>query len=74
LVGTDIAHAMMLVAVASLAHLDIGTVNLPLAANLLVGSIPGVLIGGSLTGRVPPYPLKIGVCALVLVAALKMLW
>jgi uncharacterized membrane protein YfcA len=73
LIGTDIAHAMLLVAVASIAHLDIGTVDLHLAANLLVGSIPGVLIGGSLTGVVPQQPLKVGVCALVLVAGVKML-
>lgn len=73
LIGTDIAHAMLLVAVASIAHLDIGTVDLRLAGNLLIGSIPGVLIGGSLTGVVPQQPLKVGVCALVLVAGVKML-
>lgn len=74
LIGTDIAHAMLLVAVCSVAHLDIGTVDLGLAGNLLVGSIPGVLIGGSLTGVVPPHPLKVGVCLLVLIAGVKMIW
>ncbi len=74
LIGTDIAHAMLLVAVASVAHLDIGTVDLNLATNLLVGSIPGVLIGGSLTGVVPPHPLKVGLCVLVLAAGVKMLF
>ena len=73
LVGTDIAHAMLLVAAASLAHIDIGTVDYGLAVNLLIGSIPGVLIGGRLVGVLPARALKIGVCALVLVAGVKML-
>ena len=73
LVGTDIAHAMLLVAAASLAHIDIGTVDYGLALNLLVGSIPGVLIGGRLVGVVPSRALKVGVCSLVLVAGVNML-
>lgn len=73
LVGTDIAHATLLVAAASLAHLDIGTVNLPLAANLLCGSIPGVLAGTALMPRVPSRPLKLVICVLVLTAGAKML-
>jgi uncharacterized membrane protein YfcA len=73
LVGTDIAHAMLLVAAASLAHIDIGTVDYGLAVNLLMGSIPGVLIGGRLVGILPARALKVGVCALVLVAGVKML-
>lgn len=73
LVGTDIAHAMLLVGAASLAHLNIGTVDLGLAANLLVGSLPGVLLGGQLTTKVPARGLKAGVCVLVLLAGGKML-
>lgn len=73
LVGTDIAHAMLLVGAASLAHLEIGTVDVGLAANLLLGSVPGVLLGGRLTTKVPAKSLKVGVCALVLLAGLKML-
>ncbi len=73
LVGTDIAHATLLVAAASVAHLDIGTVDLQLAANLLCGSIPGVLAGTALMPRVPSRPLKLLICALVLAAGVKML-
>ena len=73
LVGTDIAHAMVLVAAASVAHIDIGTVDYGLAANLLVGSIPGVLIGGRMVGILPARALKLAVCVLVLLAGGKML-
>ena len=73
LIGTDIAHAMLLVAAASLAHLSIGTVDMGLALNLLAGSIPGVLVGTRLAGITPTRPLKLVVTGLVLVAGVKML-
>lgn len=73
LIGTDIAHAMLLVAAASLAHLSIGTVDMGLALNLLCGSIPGVLLGTRLAGLTPTRPLKLAVTALVLAAGVKLL-
>lgn len=73
LVGTDIAHATLLVAAASLAHAGIGTVNWGLAANLLCGSIPGVLLGSRLMDIAPARPLKVGMCSLVWLAGARML-
>jgi uncharacterized membrane protein YfcA len=74
LVGTDIAHAMLLVAAASIAHAGIGTVDWSLAANLLCGSIPGVLLGGKLMDVAPSRPLKVGMCSLVWLAGAKLMW
>lgn len=51
--GTDIAHAVPLTIVAGLGHFWLGTVNLGLAANLLVGSVPGIVAGSLLAGRLP---------------------
>ena len=45
IVGTDIFHAAALLWVAGTAHLVAGNVDLDATAWLLVGSIPGVLIG-----------------------------
>ena len=73
LVGTDIAHATLLVAAASLAHAGIGTVDWRLAANLLAGSIPGVLLGSRLMDVAPARPLKVGMCSLVWLAGARML-
>jgi uncharacterized membrane protein YfcA len=72
-VATDIANAAGLTVLAALLHLWNGTVDLPLAANLLLGSIPGILLGGALAGRVPARPLKFGLAALVLAGALRMI-
>ena len=65
-VGTDIAHATVLSLVTGFAHLLNGNVDLGLAGLLLIGSIPGVLIGSRLAPRLPGKPLTI-VLAIMLV-------
>src|SRR5439155_7148308 len=57
-VGTDVFHAAILLWVASFAHLVSGNVDLGLTANLLVGSLPGVWIGTSASGKVPSAVLR----------------
>jgi len=52
-VGTDVFHAAILLWAAGVAHWIGGNVDLGLAANILVGSIPGVLIGSQLAVKVP---------------------
>lgn len=51
LVATDIVHAVPLTLVAGLGHLWIGNVNSTLLLNLLIGSIPGIIIGSLLATR-----------------------
>jgi uncharacterized membrane protein YfcA len=57
-VGTDVVHAAILLWAAGVAHWIGGNVDLGLAANILVGSIPGVLIGSQLAVRVPTGLLR----------------
>jgi uncharacterized protein len=52
-VGTDVVHAAILLWAVGAAHWVGGNVDLGLAANILIGSIPGVLIGSQLAVRVP---------------------
>lgn len=52
LVGSDIAHAVPLTLIAGLGHLSMGTVNLWLLASLLLGSIPGIIVGSLIATRV----------------------
>jgi uncharacterized membrane protein YfcA len=73
LVGTDIAHAFLLVTVAGLLHASAGTVNYSLVGNLLVGSIPGVLIGSTLSAKVPTKPLRAAVAVIVIFSGLKLI-
>ena len=67
-VGTDVFHAAVLLWAAGLAHWIGGNVDLGLAANILVGSIPGVLIGSQLAVKVPTGLLR-NALGLVLVAS-----
>jgi uncharacterized protein len=57
-VGTDIFHAAILLWAAGLAHWVGGNVDLGLAGNILIGSVPGVVIGSALSGRAPQAFLR----------------
>jgi uncharacterized membrane protein YfcA len=57
-VGTDVFHAAVLLWAASIAHIIGGNVDFGLAGNILVGSIPGVLIGVRLSVKAPQALLR----------------
>jgi len=73
IVGTDIAHAFLLVTVAGLLHAGMGNVDFRLATNLLSGSIPGVLIGSTLSAKIPAKPLRTVLAALILISGMKLI-
>jgi uncharacterized protein len=73
IVGTDIFHAAALLWVAGLSHLLHGNVDLGAMAWLLVGSIPGVLIGSQITVRLPERELRIGLATVLLLSGVKLL-
>jgi uncharacterized membrane protein YfcA len=52
-VGTDVFHAAVLLWAAGIAHWVGGNVDFGLAGNILVGSVPGVVIGAALSDRAP---------------------
>ncbi len=58
-VGTDIVHAAVLLWAAGIAHIISGNVDFGLVANILIGSIPGVVIGSALSGKAPTELLRI---------------
>jgi uncharacterized membrane protein YfcA len=73
LVGTDIAHAFILVSVAGFLYAGFGNVDYLLVANLLIGSIPGVVMGSSLSAKVPAKPLRTIMAALILISGIKLI-
>jgi uncharacterized protein len=72
IVGTDIFHAAALLWVAGLSHLAHGNVDLVAMGWLLVGSVPGVLVGSRLTVRLPDRGLRIGLAAVLLLSGIKL--
>ena len=73
IVGTGIAHGILLTAVASSVHWKLGTIDPTLVLNLLVGSIPGVLLGGWLASRAPSRSIRWGIAVLVLLSGVATL-
>jgi uncharacterized membrane protein YfcA len=73
IVGTDIAHAVPLTLVAGFGHWVIGDVNLLLLGNLLIGSIPGVVIGSLLSSRSPDRVLRPALALVLLISGYKLL-
>jgi uncharacterized protein len=73
-VGTDILHAVILTGVTGLMHFRLGNVDPVLVVTLLIGSIPGGLIGSHLATRVPMLWLRRLLCTLLLLTGARMLW
>ena len=73
MVGTDIAHAVLLTGVTSLLHFRLGNVDPSLVGYLVLGSIPGGLIGSHLTTRVPVLWLRRILCLVLMTTGARML-
>jgi uncharacterized membrane protein YfcA len=58
IVGSDIAHAVPLTFIAGIGHWFIGSLDWLLLASLLIGSIPGIIIGSFLANRVSEAILR----------------
>lgn len=71
IVGTDLAHAIPLTAVAGLGHLSLGNFDLQLLGSLLLGSVPGIWIGSHLSAKIPEYFLRPALATLLLVIGVK---
>ncbi len=74
MVGTDIVHAVVLTGITSLLHLHFGNVDLNLVGCLIIGSIPGGILGSQLSTRVPVPWLRRILCAILLATGARMLW
>ncbi len=72
-VGTDVAHAAVLLWVAALAHVVAGNVDFGLAGTILIGSLPGVWIGTNLATKLPRNALRAALGVVLLASGLALL-
>jgi uncharacterized membrane protein YfcA len=72
IVGTDICHAALLLWVAGAGHLAAGNVDLSATGWLLIGSIPGVLLGSQITVKLPDRALRAGLATTLMLAGMKL--
>ena len=73
IVGTDIFHAAALLWVAGISHLLHGNVDLGAMGWLLLGSIPGILIGSQITVRMPEGALRIALATTLAISGVRLL-
>jgi uncharacterized protein len=72
IVGTDIAHAVPLTLVAGLGHAAAGAVDWKLLWSLLIGSLPGIWLGSSLSRKIPERVLRTILAAMLVLIGGKL--
>jgi uncharacterized membrane protein YfcA len=73
LVGTDLVQAVPLVLAAAIGHLIWGEFEVGLTTSLLIGSIPGVIIGAQVSSRAPDHFIRPVLCLVLTLTGLKLL-
>src|SRR5689334_22684595 len=71
IVGTDIAHAVPLTLVAGAGHWALGAIDWHLMGVLLMGSLPGIVLGSYTAIRVPETVLRTALAVVLLLVAGK---
>ena len=69
IVGTDIAHAVPLTLVAGLGHWALGEIDWHLMGVLLMGSLPGIMVGSYSAVRVPEKVLRLALAVILIVVS-----
>jgi len=73
LAGTDIVHAIPLAIISGLGHLLMGNVEFKLLFNLLLGSIPGILVGTVIATKSPEVAMRAVIAVILVAVSMKLL-
>jgi uncharacterized membrane protein YfcA len=71
-VGSDIAHAVPLTLAAGIGHWFLGSVNFQVFGLLILGSVPGILLGSYAAVRIPERALRLVLAATLIAVATKL--
>lgn len=74
IVGTDLAHAIPLTAIAGMGHFYMGNVNFMLLGSLLIGSLPGIFVGSQLSAKIPERVLRPLLASILMLIGVKFVW
>jgi uncharacterized membrane protein YfcA len=72
IVGSDIVHAVPLTLAAGIGHWYLGSIDWEIFAALIVGSVPGIVIGSYAATRVPETALRLVLAVTLLAVATKL--
>jgi uncharacterized membrane protein YfcA len=73
-VGTDLLFGFVLAVIGSAFHWTFGSISMPILFQLLLGGVPGVVLGCLLARRVPANKLKTAVAMVAIFAGLQLVW
>ena len=73
IVGSDIAHAVPLTLAAGMGHWFLGSVDRSLLITLLMGSIPGIILGSYFVGKFPDGVVRTVLALMLLAVAIKLI-
>ncbi len=73
-VGTDLLFGLVLAVLGSAFHWTFGSISMPILFELLLGGIPGVVLGCVLARSVPANKLKTVVALVAIFAGLQLVW
>jgi uncharacterized membrane protein YfcA len=59
-VGTDLCFGLVLSLLGGGIHASLGSLNVPVLVKLLIGGIPGALLGAGLASKIPSAKLRLG--------------
>ncbi|HEY1614572.1 MAG TPA: sulfite exporter TauE/SafE family protein [Rhizomicrobium sp.] len=71
IVGSGIAHSVPLTLIAGAGHWMLGSIDWALLVSLLVGSVPGIILGSIISARVPEPVVRFTLCATLIVICAK---
>jgi len=73
LVGTDLTQAVPMLIAGAIAHAGLGDIDMAVVVSLLIGQIPGVLLGARLSSRYDGHKLRWLLMVVLAATALKLL-
>jgi len=73
-VGTDLLFGLVLAVIGSAFHWGLGSISLPILFQLLLGGVPGVVLGCLFAPKVPANKLRTAVAVVVIFAGLQLAW
>jgi uncharacterized membrane protein YfcA len=73
IVGSDIAHAVPLTLLAGAGHWYLGSINWGLLSTLLIGSVPGIIIGSYLATRARDAVVRAVLASVLVIVGVRLL-
>jgi uncharacterized membrane protein YfcA len=73
-VGTDLVFGIVLAVIAGAFHLSWGSISTSVLSHLLIGGVPGVLVGCFMARKVPARRFKAALAVVAILVGLQLVW